>query len=183
MARTEINSLDGPAGNDYTGSYDGVAPAYLHTEVFDSIHVQNIINEIDGKDSTGSKTMPVPTIFGTNFQTLSVAQKASNAAGGGYADAAFTPNSYVKAAITWLDGSIGQIAAELKARHHRRFDAGRAQRQARPIARRLRQAEEDRPCCRRALYGLCRRWKRSDHGQQCRQRAGDRRRCRVRLAQ
>ncbi len=117
MARTEINSLDGPAGNDYTGSYDGVAPAYLHTEVFDSIHVQNIINEIDGKDSTGSKTMPVPTIFGTNFQTLSVAQKALNSTGGGYADAAFTPNTHVRAAITWVDGSIGQIASELKARH------------------------------------------------------------------
>ena len=117
LARTEINSLDGPAGNDYTGSYDGVAPAYLHTEAFDGIHVQNILNEIDGKDSTGSKTMPVPTIFGTNFQTLSVAQKALNSNGGGYTDGAFTPNSYVKAAITWVDGSIGQIAAELKARH------------------------------------------------------------------
>ena len=117
MARTEINSLDGPAGNDYTGSYDGVAPAYLHTETFDGIHVQNILNEIDGKDSTGSVAMPVPTVFGTNFQTLSVAQKALNSAGGGYADAAFTPNPFVKAAIAWVDGSIGQITAELKARH------------------------------------------------------------------
>ena len=117
LARTEINSVDGPAGNDYTQSYDGVAPAYLHTEVFDSLHVHNIINQIDGKDSTGSQAMPVPTIFGTNFQTLSVAQKAVNSAGGGYVDGAFTPNSYVKAAITWVDGSIGQIAAELKARH------------------------------------------------------------------
>ena len=117
LARTEINSLDGPAGNDYTGSYDGVAPAYLHTEVFDSIHVQNIINEIDGKDSTGNKTMPVPTLFGTNFQTLSVAQKALNSTGGGYVDAAFTPNTQVKAAITWVDGAIGRITSELKARH------------------------------------------------------------------
>ena len=116
MARTEINSLDGPAGNDYTGSYDGVAPAYLHTETFDGIHVQNILNEIDGKDSTGSVAMPVPTVFGTNFQTLSVAQKALNSPGGGYADAAFTPNPFVKAAIAWVDGSIGQITAELKAR-------------------------------------------------------------------
>ena len=117
LARTEINSIDGPAGNDYTGSYDGVAPAYLHTETFDSIHVKNILNEIDGKDSTGGKAMPVPTVFGTNFQTLSVAQKALNSAGGGYADAAFTPNSQVKAAIAWLDGSIGQITTELKVRH------------------------------------------------------------------
>jgi hypothetical protein len=113
MARTEINSIDGPAGNDFTGSYDGIAPAYLHTEVFDDIHVQNILNEIDGKDSTGKTSAPVPTLFGTNFQTLSVAQKATNASGGGYVDAAFTPNANVKDAITWVDGAIGRISAEL----------------------------------------------------------------------
>ena len=116
MARTEINSIDGPAGNDFTGSYDGVAPAYLHTEVFDTIHVQNILNQIDGKDSTGKMAAPVPTIFGTNFQTLSVAQKATNRSGGGYADAAFTPNANVKDAIAWVDGAIGKISTELKSR-------------------------------------------------------------------
>jgi hypothetical protein len=115
MARTEINSLDGPAGNDYTGSFDGVAPAYLHTEVFDNIHVQNILNQIDGKDSTGKKAAPVPTVFGTNFQTLSVAQKAPNVQGGGYADAAFTPNPFVQAAIAYVDSAIGKFSAELAA--------------------------------------------------------------------
>ena len=114
LARTEINSLDGPAGNDYTGSYDGVAPAYRHTEKFDDIHVRNILNEIDGKDSTGSKPAPVPTVFGTNFQTLSVAQKALKSSGGGYADLLFTPNLFVAAAITYVDKSIGQFTAELK---------------------------------------------------------------------
>lgn len=113
MARTEINSIDGPAGNDFTGSFDGVAPAYLHTEVFDNIHVQNILNEIDGLDSTGKKSAHVPTIFGTNFQTLSVAQKALNSQGGGYTDAAFTPNTFVKAAIAYVDDAIGRINAEL----------------------------------------------------------------------
>ncbi len=117
MARTEINSLDGPAGNDFTGSYDGVTPAYLHTEVFDNIHVQNILNQIGGKDSTGKSTAPVPTIFGTNFQTLSVAQKATNLSGGGYADAAFTPNPFVKDAIAYVDAAIGKFSAELAARH------------------------------------------------------------------
>ena len=119
LSRTEINSLDGPAGNDYTGSYDGVAPAYLHTEVFDNIHIQNILNQIDGKDSTGTKTAPVPTVFGTNFQTLSVAQKARNYRGGGYADASFTPNAYVAAAIKYVDSAIGQFVAELDAKHLR----------------------------------------------------------------
>ena len=117
LARTEINSLDGPAGNDFTGSYDGVAPAYLHTETFDDIHVRNILNQIDGKDSTGTTAAPVPTVFGTNFQTLSVAQKALNLSGGGYADAAFTPNPFVKDAIAYVDGAVGRITGELAARH------------------------------------------------------------------
>jgi hypothetical protein len=117
LARTEINSIDGPAGNDFTGSYDGVAPAYQHTEAFDDLHVANILNQIDGKDSTGQHAMPVPTIFGTNFQALSVAQKAPNLAGGGYADAAFTPNPFVKDAIGYVDGAIGRITSELASRH------------------------------------------------------------------
>jgi len=116
IARTEINSTIPPAVNDFTGSYDGIQPAYLHTETFDDIHVQNIVNQIDGKDSTGTKSAPVPTLFGTNFQTLSVAQKALNAKGGGYADAVFTPNPYVAAAITYIDQAIGKITAELAAK-------------------------------------------------------------------
>ena len=97
IARTEINSIDpkSPAGGDYTQSFSGntaTDPAYLHTETFDNIHVENVLNEINGMDSTGTNLAPVPTIFGTNFQTLSVAQKALNSEGGGYADAAFTPN-------------------------------------------------------------------------------------------
>lgn len=116
MARTEINSTIAPALHDFTGSYDGIQPAYLHTEMFDDMHVQNIVNQTDGKDSTGTMPAPVPTLFGTNFQTLSVAQKALNAKGGGYADAVFAPNPYVAAAITYIDGAIGKITAELAAK-------------------------------------------------------------------
>src|SRR5450631_1924741 len=127
LARTEINSIDpasispsNPGGSDYTVSFTGNSakdPAYLHTETFDNIHLQNILNEINGKDSTGKMAAPVPNVFGTNFQTLSVAQKALNKEGGGYVDAAFTPNDHVRAAITYIDGTIGQMAAALKARH------------------------------------------------------------------
>ncbi len=117
LSRTEINSTVAPAINDFTGSFDGVQPAYLHTEMFDDIHVQNIVNQIDGRDSTGAISAPVPTVFGTNFQTLSVAQKARNSKGGGYADAKFTPNPYVAAAITYIDGAVGKITAELAAKN------------------------------------------------------------------
>ncbi len=122
IARTEINSIDpaSPAGGDYTQSFSGntaTDPAYLHTETFDNIHVKNVLSEINGMDSTGTNLAPVPTIFGTNFQTLSVAQKALNSEGGGYADAAFTPNKNVAAAITYIDNAIGQMTQALEAKH------------------------------------------------------------------
>ncbi len=110
LARTEINSVDPTTGTDYTD-------VYSHTEQFDNLHVQALINQIDGKDSTGKNTVAVPTVFGGNFQTLSVAQKAPNAKGGGYIDANFTPNVQVAAAINYVDNSIGKIVAELKAKN------------------------------------------------------------------
>jgi hypothetical protein len=121
MARTEINSIDplSPAGSDYTQSFSGntaVDPSYLHTQKFDNIHLQNVLNQINGMDSTGKNLAPVPTIFGTNFQTFSVAQKARNSEGGGYKDASFTPNKHVAAAITYIDNAIGKMAEELNER-------------------------------------------------------------------
>ncbi|MFX1766242.1 alkaline phosphatase family protein [Paraburkholderia sp. A1RI-2L] len=107
LARTEINSIDPATQTDYTD-------IYTHTEKFDDYHVQALINQIGGKDSTGTRNEPVPTLFGTNFQTLSVAQKATVANGGGYLDASFTPGPNVSGAITYLDNSLGRIVAALK---------------------------------------------------------------------
>jgi len=110
LARTEINSTDVATNSDYSD-------VYAHTETFDNFHVQIILNQIDGKDSSGAKAAQVPTVFGTNFQTLSVAQKAPNASGGGYVDANFTPGPQVGAAIAYVDAAIGKMVAELKAKN------------------------------------------------------------------
>ena len=110
LARTEINSIDAATGS----SYDDV---YTHTQTFDNLHVAIIVNEIDGKTSTGVDLAPVPTVFGTNFQTLSVAQKATHANGGGYTDASFTPGVAVTAAMGYIDASLAKIVAELKAKN------------------------------------------------------------------
>jgi predicted AlkP superfamily pyrophosphatase or phosphodiesterase len=107
LARTEINSID-PATNTY------YLDTYTHTEKFDDYHVQALINEMGGKDSTGTRDEPVPTLFGTNFQTLSVAQKATVATGGGYLDASFTPGPQVAGAISYLDNALGRIVAALQ---------------------------------------------------------------------
>ncbi|AOK32422.1 MULTISPECIES: alkaline phosphatase family protein [Burkholderia] len=109
LARTEINSIDPATNTSYTD-------VYTHTEKFDNYHVQAILNQIDGKDSTGQQSAPVPTLFGTNFQTLSVAQKATVAKGGGYLDASFTPGPQVANAIAYVDGALGRIVGELKQR-------------------------------------------------------------------
>ncbi|HEY1393771.1 MAG TPA: alkaline phosphatase family protein [Methylibium sp.] len=124
FARTEINSdyntargQTTPAGYDFTNSP-------TQTKVFDHYHTQIVINQIDGLDSTGvvsaamggalqSNKIPVPTLFGTNYQTLSVSQKALNVNGGGYTDANFTPNTLTADAIKFLDGEIGAIKTEL----------------------------------------------------------------------
>jgi Type I phosphodiesterase / nucleotide pyrophosphatase len=125
LARTEINSdfntargVTPAAGFDFTSTT-------TQTKVFDHIHTQIILNQINGLDSTGvvaaaqgrtvpSKKIPVPTVFGTNYQTLSVAQKALNSNGGGYKDAAFTPNTLTADAVKYLDGEIGSIVTALK---------------------------------------------------------------------
>jgi predicted AlkP superfamily pyrophosphatase or phosphodiesterase len=110
LSRTEINSIDAATGTDYTD-------VYTHTEQFDNLHVQSIINEIDGKDSTGKQSADVPTLFGTNFQTLSVAQKAPVASGGGYLDASFTPGRQVSDAIGYVDNALGKMVDALKSRN------------------------------------------------------------------
>jgi predicted AlkP superfamily pyrophosphatase or phosphodiesterase len=109
MAHIEINSIDAATGTDFTD-------VFTHTEQFDNLHVQQLISEIDGKDSSGQTTADVPTVFGADFQTLSVAQKAVVAKGGGYLDASFTPGPQVSAAITYIDDSLGRLVNELKQR-------------------------------------------------------------------
>ncbi|KAA1011054.1 alkaline phosphatase family protein [Paraburkholderia panacisoli] len=109
LSRTEINSIDPATKTNYTD-------VYTHTEIFDNFHVQSLIAEIDGRDSTGKLRADVPTLFGTNFQTLSVAQKATVDTGGGYLDASFTPGPQVAGAIAYLDDALGRIVSELKQR-------------------------------------------------------------------
>lgn len=107
LMRTEINSIDAATHSDYTD-------VYTHTEQFDNLHVQSIINQINGLDSTGKVKAKVPTVFGGNFQTLSVAQKGPVAKGGGYLDASFTPGPAVANAIAYVDEAVGKMVAALK---------------------------------------------------------------------
>jgi hypothetical protein len=70
------NSLPTAKLSDFTTCQPAAA-------AYDDVKVQALINQIDGKLSDGSSAAPVPTIFGMNFQQLSIAEKLPV---GGYAD-------------------------------------------------------------------------------------------------
>jgi Type I phosphodiesterase / nucleotide pyrophosphatase len=91
--------------------------SFQNIQYYDTLKVNAILNEIDGKNHLGTKKTEVPTIFGLNFQALSVGQKlieASNGVKGGYLDAAGTPSEALLGEFKFVDASIGSFVDELK---------------------------------------------------------------------
>jgi len=101
------NSLPLSQISDYTTC----GPAAL---AYDAVKVQAIINEIDGKLSDGTGAAPVPTLFGMNFQAVSVTEKLPP---GGYTDAAGTPSALLASALSSVDMSLGRMTAALEQQH------------------------------------------------------------------
>ena len=81
------------------------------TEAYDDTKVAAILNEIEGKDHTGIQSVGVPTIFGMNFQSISMAQKME---GNGYLDGNGTPSPGLLDALDHTDQSIGRITDALR---------------------------------------------------------------------
>jgi Type I phosphodiesterase / nucleotide pyrophosphatase len=91
--------------------------SFQNIQCYDQLKVNAILNEIDGKDHLGQKTTKVPTIFGMNFQAVSVGQKLvekSNGVTGGYVDAIGTPGAALLTEFKFIDASIGAFVDELK---------------------------------------------------------------------
>jgi hypothetical protein len=78
-------------------------------EMYDTIKVRAILNEIDGRDHTGNRRVGVPAILGMNFQAVSVGQKTA-----GYVDAAATPTAPLANALDFVDAQLGRMVQELK---------------------------------------------------------------------
>jgi Type I phosphodiesterase / nucleotide pyrophosphatase len=92
--------------------------SFENIQCYDTLKVNAILNEIDGKDHLGLKQTQVPTIFGMNFQAVSVGEKLiekSNSTTGGYLDAAGTPGPALFSEFQFVDASIGAFVNELKA--------------------------------------------------------------------
>src|SRR5579863_583319 len=130
----EINSIPvglpgvkaGSLGCNPLPDQSAVAPSnawtdsFLNIRCYDTLKVNSILNEINGKTHNGSGAAPVPAVFGMNFQTVSVGQRLIEASvtptvSGGYLDAQGTPSLPLLEAIEYLDLSIGEMLSALKA--------------------------------------------------------------------
>jgi hypothetical protein len=101
---------DQTSTSDWTTSFQNI-------QCYDQLHVQAVVNQINGKNHDGSQTAPVPALFGANFQAVSVGQKLvekSISTTGGYIDAAGTPSPSLLSEIEYVDASIGQFVNALK---------------------------------------------------------------------
>ncbi len=133
--------VNGPSG---TGVGDLYTPEITNNNGFDNtvsvvctansdaLKVQAILNEIQGKTHDGKPGAGIPAVFGMNFQAVSVGQKLakdnkdsscaadSNIPGitgqpGGYLDGAGTPTKVLDYGLKFVDNSLRQMIAALKA--------------------------------------------------------------------
>jgi Type I phosphodiesterase / nucleotide pyrophosphatase len=124
----EINStvvalpgVSTPSGISCSGVADTSADltawtnSFQNIQCYDTLKVNAILHEIDGKNHLGTARTKTPTIFGMNFQAVSVGQKLIEGdARGGYLDAAGTPTASLLGEIKFVDDSIGEMVDELK---------------------------------------------------------------------
>lgn len=95
-----------------TGSW---TDSFKNIQCYDTLKVNAILKEIDGKTHNGARAT-MPTLFGMNFQAVSVGQKLieKNVATGGYVDGIGTPTAALLDEIEFVDASIGQMVQKLK---------------------------------------------------------------------
>jgi hypothetical protein len=111
------------AADDYTGSF-------LNIQCYDGLKVNAILNEIDAKNHDGTAPAPVPSVFGMNFQSVSIGQKliyqhnggvppmpALYSTKGGYTDSTGTPSPSLLQEIEFVDRSIGSMVKALASQH------------------------------------------------------------------
>ncbi|MGB2628298.1 MAG: alkaline phosphatase family protein [Candidatus Acidiferrum sp.] len=97
---------------------DGWTTSFANIQCYDRLHTQAVINQIDGYTHNRSKWVGVPTVFGTNFQAVSVGEKLSKdpvtGVTGGYLDVLGTPSQGLASELDFIDRQLGMFVAELK---------------------------------------------------------------------
>jgi Type I phosphodiesterase / nucleotide pyrophosphatase len=90
---------------------DGWTTDFNNIKCYDSLHVQAVINQINGLTHDGKKKAPVPALFGTNFQAVSVGQKLK---AGGYTDVLGTPSAALEGELDFVDQSLDKMVDALQ---------------------------------------------------------------------
>ena len=91
--------------------------SFQNIQCYDMLKVNAIVNQANGKTHNGMARLPVPTIFGMNFQAVSVGEKLIEkklSLTGGYLDFIGTPSPSLLSEIQFVDASIGKIISALK---------------------------------------------------------------------
>lgn len=118
--------MRGPSGTGLTTGYfpeinadvgNGDAYTVNVTECmkYDSLHVAALLDWLDGNvpdNSEGSLGGTVPTLFGGNFQSVSVGQKTA-----GYVKGSLEFTSPLQSAIKFVDASLGAVVNKLRAKN------------------------------------------------------------------
>jgi hypothetical protein len=98
---------------------DGWINSFADIQCYDQLHVQAVLNQIDGYTHDRKHKVGVPALFGTNFQSVSVGEKLAvdpvTGLKGGYTDVLGTPGQALAGQLDFIDRSIGRFVAELKA--------------------------------------------------------------------
>jgi len=115
----EINSI--PVALPYPGCNpvntadptpdDGWTTDLKNIQCYDETHVEAVLNQINGYTHDGKQRAPVPTLFGTNFQAVSVGEKL---AGNGYVDVLGTASAGLLSELDFVDSSLGKMVSALK---------------------------------------------------------------------
>ncbi|MBV8208990.1 MAG: alkaline phosphatase family protein [Burkholderiaceae bacterium] len=97
---------------------DGWTTSFANIMCYDSLHVQAVLNQIDGYTHDRSSHVGVPGLFGTNFQAVSVGEKLKtdpvSGISGGYTDVLGTPSAGLSSELDFVDQSLGKMVSELK---------------------------------------------------------------------
>jgi hypothetical protein len=104
---------------------DGWTTSFDNIKCYDLLHVDAVINQIDGYDHARKEKVGVPMLFGTNFQAVSVGEKLASdpvtGLKGGYTDVLGTPGQGLVGELDFIDRSLGRFVQELK--HERIYDS------------------------------------------------------------
>jgi hypothetical protein len=107
----DCSTVPDATGGDWTTSFKDI-------QCYDQLKVNAVVNWINGQNHLGTGTAPVPTIFGMNFQAVSVGEKLIEGASvGGYTDAAGTPTPSMLSEFAFVDAAIGQMVHALRKQH------------------------------------------------------------------